>query len=884
MRRLPLYPPNVASVVETTEPRAYDKGCSLCKLHDGPKNVCIRPRVGGAKEGPLLLVVDENPRGLDDDRGHGFSTDSGQWIMSNVEEKWGGRVVYTHAVRCAPARSTSNGYKDDEIAACRPYAAALVQQLKPERILLLGKNASQSILGRSPTHDYVRTGYSYLNYGGVAYFMPDPVRAMLNPLHARDWQADLARALRADLPPKPPTGAVVQIVETPEDAEAACASLHRNGSVAYDIEFSGGLYTEYFQVDCLAIAATGTAEVYVWSDKALNSPKCVKPLKNLLEDDSIEKVAHNGKTEAKGCQYDKRLQFKPPAVMNDPLVKRKIGFPDIRADLEYAAELVGMGGLKDEMEEALKPQIEVINQTRLEWENDEQHLPGTLPRVLEACIQYPSMNPRAFVYGMVDADLRDVYCARDAVSTGLVRNRVEEDLTEPGLQRVAQEMTRVPRAVTHIESNGLLVDRTQIMLVSQHVEQELLKLSRKLAADGLAEPSKTDQVIAYLYGRHKLPIMGYTKTDKPSVDANTLAKLPKDHPAVQLYTSWKSLDTIRSRYAMGLLDHIRADGRIHPFFNANGTETGRWSSSEPNAQNIPSRGPLAKMIKSIFIARPGYTLIQLDYSQLEYRIAALLSGDKTWTEAFKKGLDLHRRNAELASFAWGIPREVAEGMTDEEIKPYRYKAKAVGFGVLYGKAVFTLAKDWGVPESEAQAVVDAIMGQSKELAEWIEQQHRFVYANGYVNTYIDGEPARWRPLYGISSPKRQDVGGAVRCSVNSPIQGTAADYMMRSLVEIIEWLEEDLIPAYVVATVHDSVIIEVRNDFVAEVARGAKTIMESWWCGDVPLKADLEVGKSWGALRKARFNGDVLEVELVVGQDPQTGKDIRQWVTWKPGV
>jgi DNA polymerase-1 len=192
-------------------------------------------------------------------------------------------------------------------------------------------------------------------------------------------------------------------------------------------------------------------------------------------------------------------------------------------------------------------------------------------------------------------------------------------------------------------------------------------------------------------------------------------------------------------------------------------------------------------------------------------------------------------------------------MSDVEMEPYRYKAKAVGFGLLYGKATFSLANEWGVSVEEAQAVVDAIMGNSPEVAAWIESQHRFAYANGYVNTVIDGKPARWLPVYEARSPVESERRQGQRRAVNAPIQGSAADFMMRSLVATVDWLESDNVPAKIVATVHDSMLIEVEDAWAEDVARTTLSIMEQWDMGPVPLKADIEVGRSWGTLKKAKF-------------------------------
>lgn len=853
MYKLPLYGQDHRVAAEKADPKRFNPHCNDCVLGEGPKNPCLGPMITSRPTGKTLLVITDWPTAVEDDRG-AFMNSTNLWIRKAVEPLWEGTVVYTHGIRCAVSRSEKDDPPDAAFTACRGYLRTTLDAVRPARILIIGKSAGIALLDRAVHAPWVRGGYAYLSSGAVAYWMPEPSRAITNDLYGRDWLEDARHALQDPLPQAPPWDAVALRIETPEDARQAAKRIKEHGAMAYDVEHSGGMYTRFFEVDCVGVNLTGTDDTYVWGRKALNDPECAAILRDLIEDDSIEKGAHNAKVECESCAEDARIAAAIPVRMVDTLVTRKIGHPLVNAYLEDVAELVGMGGHKEEMEAAVKEAVEVIEHTREEWRDGRRHIPGTLPRLLEAALAYPAMDPRSLAYGAVCDDMRDTYVALDALTTGRAVPRVRQDVQLPGLARVCEEMSAVPRAVSHLERAGILVDRNQILMVASHAEKETKRLSMQLEADGLREPSKPDQVIEYLYGKHGLTPGGFSrKTGKPSVDKNALAKLPKDHPAVKLYSSWKTLETVRTRYGGNLLDFIRDDGRIHGYYNSNGTKTGRWSANDPNFQNQPSRGDLAKMVKRIYVAPPGKLFLQTDFSQLEYRVAAWISGDKNWTKAFQEGKDLHRQNAELASFAWGIPREVAMAMTDVEMEPYRYKAKAVGFGLLYGKATFSLAKEWGVSLEEAQAVVDAIMGNSPEVAAWIESQHRFAYANGYVNTVIDGKPARWLPIYEARSMDEAERRQGARRAVNAPIQGSAADFMMRSLVATVDWLEGDHIPASIVATVHDSMLIEVEDAWAEDVARTTLSIMEQWDMGPVPLKADLEVGRSWGTLKKAKF-------------------------------
>ena len=1167
MYKLPLYPEGRATVVDKATPKGHNPNCTDCDLHKDTVSVCmppIRREATNPENTEVLLVISDNPRADEDRSGQPYTSRSGRWIRSSVEPLWDGPIVYTYGFRCATAGRIDTKIKDAHINACRGYLSGLIKAVNPSRVLMIGQTSSRMVLDRSPWPYSIRTGYAYLENGACAYFMPTPVKAMSNRFYHRDWNEDIERALVNPMPPMPEYDASVNVIETEEEAEEACRQMLAHGSIACDTEFSGGLHTEFFEVDSLCVSLTNTWTVWAWSETALNKPGCVAPLRRVMEDPSVEFVAQNAKIEAKSLNLDKRLGFKIRDRYIDTLVRRKIAFPDVDASLGTMGELVGMGGHKGAMHEEVVRCRDIINRHRAEVKAGVNHIPGTLGRVLDAAVAYPGLDVDALVYALTNRDLRDTYCALDTVATGLLRPRTEEDLSNDGFRNVIDWMEQVPRAVSHIEMSGLLVDRRQVHMVHHYVNDQLDRLRQELANDGLMEPSKTDQVIDYLYVKHELPITKKTASGKPSVDKAALDKLPDDHAAVAMYKEWKQLETIRSRYSLNLLDLVRADGRIHGSFNSNGTETGRWSSNNPNCftgdtevltpdgwvrfdqlideeskgvrrkvaqwddgvvtfveptsyikqegrdvleiktktqlhfkvtpdhrmlvknragnyverlaedypkssflqpqsgqyaggpgvclteadialmcaiqadgyytrcgavdfrftkdrkalrlrwaleqcgiefsyndassahrfyvsreqasrhielltdkcfrhdlilrmsreeldlfctesmfwdgcwerksmyaskhkdnadivqaayvltgrrakvrryenvrgsvswqvdvthhaegsrtenvsleplgkqtvycvsvpstyiitrcmgkcavvgncQNMPSRGSIAKAIKKMFVAPPGYTMIQCDLSQIEYRIAALISGDASWTKAFVDGHDLHRRNAELASFAWGLSQEEAEAMSTAEIKPYRSLAKAVGFGLLYGKGVGSLAREWGVSKAEAQKVVDAIMSSAVELDQWIEDQHRFVYANGYVCTYIDGKEARRRPLYNAGSDDEGERAGAFRRAVNSTVQGSAADFMMRSLVEIVNWIEEDAIPARLICTVHDSAIIEVRNDYLVETCKIVQSIMQSWYCGDIPLKSDLELGPSWGDLKDVHFTDD----------------------------
>lgn len=812
--------------------------------------------------GEVLLVVGNYPTRDSDAAGVPFSGETEVAVRGEIARLWKGKVVYTYAVRCAAGKTEVS---DRMIEECRGYLTHLVDQVKPARILALGTVAYWGLTGRKVSPVNIRRGYTYLSTETPVYPLIPMGMMARNRFRYDHFVEDLDYALTST-PPLPPWDAPYHLIETPEDAEEAVAELERYPSVTYDVEHSGPTHTEYFRVDTLSMAPTGHDKVWVWDEKALLRPGCVVPLRRVLENAEIEKVGQGVKVDITAVEEDPNINARFAGPVGDTLVWRKLDDPDVLGRLEYQSEMVGMGGHKEAMALALKDAVKTVEKTREEYDSDHLALPGMIFRPLEAAVHYKGLDPLSFAYGCVASTLRSQYCALDTVSTSRlaarIRPRVEESENLSRSWNIL--LKKGPETVSHIERWGFRADRRQIENVGRYVDGEMAKLQPKLEAHGVDFKLTQDTKLAeFLYEKLGLPVLKLTKPKNgqpgnPSVGAPALEKLKGRHPVVELILAYKEYETIGSRYAWGLMDHVRADGRIHCRFNLTGAKTGRWSSSDPNMQNIPSRNPLiSKMVKNIFTAAPGYTLVQLDYAQQEYRVASLLSGDQVMQQVFRDKLDLHRRTAEMISMdAWGITQSVMEGYTTAEMKPYRFDAKRVNFGTLYGLGATTLAADLGISVNKAKKLIHLIMGQFTDLAAWIEDITRFCRRHGYVHTYFDGLPARWRPLWNIADIDDSAAAGARNAAINTPVQGTSADYMLRSLVEVVDLILSDGIPARVVGTVHDSMMLEIRNDWVEELTEMCVDIMQSWWCGDVPLVADVEKGVKWGGMTEVKKDDD----------------------------
>jgi len=279
--------------------------------------------------------------------------------------------------------------------------------------------------------------------------------------------------------------------------------------------------------------------------------------------------------------------------------------------------------------------------------------------------------------------------------------------------------------------------------------------------------------------------------------------------------------------------------------------------TDPNLQNLPSEKQYeGKVLRECFIAEPGHLLVSADYSQIELRVAAMLSGDKKMIEIYEAGDDFHMRTAQMVSImAWGVdPAELLDENGDQTKKgaELRRASKMINFGLLYGMSDDALAASIGIEVMEANKLRRAILGNFSALDKWIKDQLRQAHKTGYTWTYWNGQKCRRRPLFDLADPDGQKRSTAERASWNTAVQGTAGEYNNMSMVELVKWVKEDCIPSRVIMAVHDCALQEVEEDALYEVIEGTERIMTQWFSYGVPLVVDIEVGRSWGAMTSDR--------------------------------
>ena len=868
MRQLPLYESPPLSALEQATPLAVDRNCQRCPLPKltSPKNVCLSAE--GEPGG--LLVVGEAPLRTDDALGRPLMSEGGKLLRTMVQNFWKGPVAYDLAVRCY----AKDAKLERVVEACRGYLAATAREVQPTRIVVVGSTAAFSVMGRSVAAMLQRRSYAYLPQLGArpipVFFVGHPAMATRNRFVRRWFEDDMKWALSAE-PPMPPWDAMVHIVETADDARRAVEYLRSFERVAFDCETAGQTYSPSFRVVAISFCAEGDSDSFLWPREAIVNPATREILKAYLADPRAKKSGQNVKFDMQAVLQE--FGIWPEGIDADTRLWLKLLDSEAMANLAKMAERVGMGGMKEENREAKERAVKAVRdilaaEKRREKAIEKGKKPGPPPPPLssvgvdgelERIVRAKDhkgedlFESESWVYAVLDKLERPVmhrYNARDSVATAALCEHYEPLLAaEPGIRMVWDKIVSgASAAIAQVEAWGIPADRDTLLMFDRHLE--LMEVEAHAKLNGYfpgTNWNSVPQLRDILFKQLGLPSVKLTDSNEESTDKEVLEELKHKHPMIPALIEYRRVTKLRSTYARGMLPYIRPHGRIHPSILLDGARSGRTSCKDPNLQNIPRPdSPEGKMARDVFCCAPGYTFVQADYSQLELRIAAMLSDDPVMIDIFESGVDFHLRTAQMVSqMMWGIPPEKVE-------KKHRSQAKSVNFGVLYGKTAGSLAEEFGVSRAEAQKVMDAILGKFSKLARWCKDRLTESRKCGDTFTEWDGARARRRSLWRIAEPDDGIRITAENGAVNTPIQGTASDYCIASLVAAVEWIKQDAVPAKLILPVHDSLLFEVRNDAVDEVVYQVRRIMESWPSGRVKLAADVEVGRSWGSLEKVK--------------------------------
>lgn len=441
-----------------------------------------------------------------------------------------------------------------------------------------------------------------------------------------------------------------------------------------------------------------------------------------------------------------------------------------------------------------------------------------------------SVDALAVTYGAIGSLEEQIYA---------ISERQKSKLAEANLGEIAQmEMGLLP--VLHsMERDGILVDREHLSAMSEKGHKEIDRLTAEIyeLAGREFNINSPAQLSEILFEELELPTKGIKKTKTAySTAASELEKLWEEHEIIPKISEYREITKLVSTYIDALPHLIAPDERIHTTFNQTVTATGRLSSSDPNLQNIPVRTELGREVRGAFVAAEGHVLVAADYSQVELRLAAELSGDDGMRAAFARGADIHTSTAARIF-----------GKDESEItKRERSSAKAINFGILYGMGSRALARQTGLTSTEAKTFIEKYFEAFPGIRDYMDVMKAKAHADGYVETMY----GRRRYLPQINSGMQMLRAMSERMAINMPVQGTSADLIKLAMIDISAWLEESNSPARMLLQVHDELIFEVPKADAESFAAEVKRRMEAVWHGEVPIVADASTGPNWNALER----------------------------------
>jgi DNA polymerase-1 len=443
---------------------------------------------------------------------------------------------------------------------------------------------------------------------------------------------------------------------------------------------------------------------------------------------------------------------------------------------------------------------------------------------------------RQITFDQVPLETAGPYAAEDADVTLRLHQLLHGRLArEPRLLALYETLEQpVAEVLMRMERNGVLVDASFLRSLGNEFGRRLTELEQQahVLAGGAFNLDSPKQLQQILFERLGIPVVRKTPTGQPSTAEDVLEELSASHPLPKLILEYRSLAKLRGTYTEALAAQVHPKtGRIHTSYHQAVAATGRLSSSDPNLQNIPIRTPEGRRIRQAFVAPAGHLIMAADYSQIELRIMAHLSGDPGLLRAFAERRDVHESTA---AEMFGVD---SSAVTSDQ----RRAAKAINFGLMYGMSAFGLAARLDVGRQEAQQYIDRYFDRYPGVRRYMDETRARARELGYVET-VEG-----RRLYlpDIRSKNKQSQQYAERAAINAPMQGTAADIIKRAMLAVDHWLQTSGAPATLVMQVHDELVLEVRSDAVDTVRSEVTALMAAAASLRVPLEVGVGVGLNW---------------------------------------
>lgn len=899
MRSLPLYTESDLPIVQTVEGLDRNPNCTRCSLHlanpEGSRCLAADGQPGD------ILVIGEYPTEFERKLGRPFASAAGKSTRDLIKRLAPGRkVVYANAINCKPAS------RDDDLEAaaeqCRGYLNKLIEEVQPKLIILMGPIAGQGFLGRSFQPLSVRGGYAWANIGSTAvpaYLCSSPYACGRNRLYQKAFEEDLSRILSDKIIlNRRVRSAKYHIVETPADAQAASEKLKESPFVATDVETSGMMFEPDFRIECLAIS--GRDDVYVFTRECIENAAIVQVLVRILGE--YDHTSWNGQYDLCAIENEKLLvpkrNLKKPLLnlISDARLKRKLLDAEARGDLATCADLVGMGGHKDEQKGALQLVCGELRALAMAT----TLTPTGRARKAPKCLYVdPSQVPakwlewindgfdeQKFAHRFVDTDIEHKYVALDAISTWQLEELLHSQLLDQddlGQYTVWDEVTRPAMyAWCRARLNGFPTDKNAVKAFSDSLRIEADLVLKKIQAykPGL-NPQSPKQVGEYL-SSVGLKSKRRTASGGASWSKDVLETMVDKHPIIPLLLRYTLLTHTDSNFAAGGLKDIRSDGRVHPSFLQDGTGTGRPSCQEPNFFNrLKGRDEasreLGNLLRACHAAPPGWTILEADMGQIEIRTAADRSRDIAMIQMLCSGVDFHTQSAEL--FAKAMGKDFSK-MSQEEKDIFRENAKTSNFAAIFeipSQLGFMLSKRLKIEKDQGAQLGNSMFKVYKGLRTYMDTSYAEAWETGYARTHWKGQPARKRPLWGMGKnpPTLKELEKAInfdrgndedtrmdltdaRATYNTDVQGSAVDIITSMLKRVVDWLDDNTNGGQFLLQIYDSIMLMVRDEDLDKTLQFLLPLMrdeqepEQGYVNGIPLVADVKVGKSWATLKKVK--------------------------------
>ncbi|MGY6375076.1 DNA polymerase I [Vibrio parahaemolyticus] len=553
-----------------------------------------------------------------------------------------------------------------------------------------------------------------------------------------------------------------------------------------------------FAIDEGIAAYVPVAHDYLDAPEQLDRDWVLEQLKPILEDDAQAKVGQN-------LKYDASV-----------LARYGIEMKGIKYDTMLASYVYNSVGGKHDMDSL------------------------ALRFLQHSCISFEQIAGKGknqLTFNQIELEQASPYAAEDADVTLRLHNRLFANIKQDEKLKSVYEEIEMPLVpvLSRIERTGVLIDDMKLSAQSVEIAARLEELEQKAyeIAEQEFNMNSPKQLQAILFEKMGLPVVKKTPSGTPSTNEEVLQELALDYPLPKLILEYRGLAKLKSTYTDKLPKMINpSTGRVHTSYHQAVTATGRLSSTDPNLQNIPIRNEEGRRIRQAFVAPAGYKILAVDYSQIELRIMAHLSGDQALLDAFRDGKDIHAATA----------AEIMGVSIDQVSSEQRRRAKAVNFGLIYGMSAFGLAKQLGIPRGEAQAYMDKYFERYPGVMQYMEDTRSAAADKGYVETIF----GRRLHLPEIKSRNGMRRKAAERAAINAPMQGTAADIIKKAMLLVDQWIQEEGNGRVkLLMQVHDELVFEVEESSLSEIESKVQKLMESAAELKVPLVAEAGHGDNW---------------------------------------